>query len=394
MNNYSFTDISDHAITGLLKPYTMKKLKLNCIFIVLALLTALASCHKDKMAPATGPTTAAGSQPAAAPGSIYVLSSGKLNAYTIDTASGESVPHYTAGALMNYNPASKKLIADQYSMANGTPISGGTNLYIYGSKMYILSLGTITVVDAKTSKLIQQVKINNRYNVNFPSSGVTFYKGNLFLSGAGIAVYDTVTFAVRKTINGVGGAGLAVANGKLYIADSDMLSSQVGVVDLATLTLDATLYNVIPQTITMAADDNGNVYALSPFDDDYGNTYGYNGGLSIINSTTNTVSVAQKQAPLNNFTLAAQGNFAYFFNSLNQLIAYNSITHTCGAFVTDGTSFIKPTCITANPATGEVYVGDAKDLVSNGTLYAFDKTGKLEYTLTTGICPTQIVVAN
>jgi hypothetical protein len=366
----------------------MKKLKLNRIFIVLTLLTTLASCHKDRMTPATG------GQPDAVPGSIYVLSSGELSAYTIDTISGANVPHYTPGSLMNYNFASKKLIADQYSVANGTPISGGTNLYIYGSKMYMISLGTITVVDAKTSKLIKQVKINNRYNPYFPPGGVAFYKGNLFLSGAGITVYDTLTFAVTKTINGAGGAGLAVANGKLYAADSDMLSSEVWVIDLATLSLDTPLYNVIPQTISMAADGNGNVYALSPFDDDYGNTYGYNGGLSIINSTTNTVSVAQKQAPLNNFTLAAQGNFAYFFNSLNQLIAYNSITHTCAAFVTDGTSFIKPTCIAANPATGEVYVGDAKDKMSNGTLYAFDKTGKLEYTLTTGICPIQIVVAN
>jgi hypothetical protein len=363
----------------------MKILKRNSVFIVLALLTALASCHKDNTAPATA---------SAAPGSIYVLSSGELNAYTVDTASGQNVPHYTPGSLMNYNFASKKLIADQYSMANGMPISGGTNLYIYGSKMYIISLGTITVVDAKTSKLIKQVKINNRYSVNFPTSGVAFYKSNLFLSGVGITVYDTVTFAVTKTINGVGGPGLAVANGKLYATDSDMLSSQVEVIDLATLSLDATLYNVIPQTITMAADDNGNVYTLSPFDDDYGNTYGYNGGLSVINSKTNNVSVSQTQAPLQNLTLAAQGNFAYFFNNSNQLIAFNSTTHTCAAFVTDGTSFINPTCIAANPTTGEVYVGDAKDKISNGTLHAFDKTGKLEYTLTTGINPAQIVVAN
>ncbi len=377
----------------------MKILTPNSIFIAFGLVITLASCHKDKMAPATGPAT--GSQPATAPGSIYVLSSGELNAYTLDTAAHVSVPHYTPGSLLNYNPASKKLIADQYSMANGTPISGGTNLNIYGSKMYIISLGTITVVDAKTSKLIKQVNINNGRNVNFPTRGVAFYKGNFFLSGSGlVTVYDTATFVVTKTINlsqSQGNAGLAVANGKLYVADDYFASCTVSIIDLATLSLsDASVYNVIPETITMTADGNGNVYALSPPDDDGSNTYGFNGGLTIINSNTNMVSVSQTQAPLNinNLTLAAQGNFAYFFNSSNQLIAYNSTTHTCAAFVTDGTSFIKPTCIAANPATGEVYVGDAKDKISNGTLYAFDKTGKLEYTLTTGICPAQIVVAN
>jgi VCBS repeat-containing protein len=361
----------------------MKKLKLNYVFIVLALLTALASCHKDNMAPATGLT---------APGSIYVLSSGEQNAYTIDSATALNVPHYAPGSLMNYNFASKKLIADQYSMANGTPISGGTNLYIYGSKMYIISFGAITVVDGKTSKLINQVKINV-HNVNYPT-GVAFYKRNLFLSVGGITVYDTTTLAVTKTINGFGGAGLAVANGKLFVADPNNMNSTVSAIDLATLSLDATVYNAIPETITMAAGGNGNVYALSPFDDDDGNTFGYDGGLSIINSNTNTVSVSQTQGTLHNFTLAAQGNFAYFFNSLNQLIAYNSTTHTCAAFVTDGTSFVNPTCIAANPATGEVYVGDAKNFISNGTLYAFDKTAKLEYALTTGIGPTQIVLAN
>ena len=375
----------------------MKILTPNSVFIAFGLVITLASCHKDKMAPATGPAT--GSKQATAPGSLYVLSSGQLNAYTVDTASGQNVPHYSPGSLLNYNFTSKKLIADQYSMANGTPISGGTNLNIYGSKMYIISLGTITVVDAKTSKLIKQVNIDNSHNGNFSTRGVAFYKGNFFLSGNGIVtVYDTSTFLVTKTISlgsqVVGDAGLAVANDKLYAADSDFQNSMVSVIDLATLTLSNAPVYIIPKPITMAADGNGNVYALSPFDDDAGNTYGYDGGLSVINSKTNTVSVSQTQGSLNNLTLAAQGNFAYFFNNSNQLIAFNSTTHTCAVFVTDGTSFIHPKCVAANPATGEVYVGDSKDKISNGTLYAFDKTGKLEYTLTTGICPAQIVVAN
>jgi DNA-binding beta-propeller fold protein YncE len=268
----------------------MKILTSNSAFIAFGLLIVLASCHKDKMAPATGPAT--GSQPATAPGSIYVLSSGQLNAYTVDTASGQNVPHYSPGSLLNYNFTSKKLIADQYSMANGMPISGGTNLNIYGSKMYIISLGTITVVDAKTSKLIKQVKIDNSYNINFPTTGIAFYKNNFFLSYSNtVTVYDTATFAVTKTINlgynigyQVVGVGLAVANGKLYVADSNFQSSAVVVIDLATLTLSNAPLNVIPEPITMAADSNGTVYALSPFDDDAGNTYGYDGGLSVINS--------------------------------------------------------------------------------------------------------------
>lgn len=385
----------------------MKRIKLNRIFIVLALLTALASCHKDQMAPTTGPAT---------PGSLYVLSAG-IRGNPIYSDPGllgsfnRTSFNYVSGSLMSYNFASKKLIADQYSMANGTPISGGTNLYVYGSKMYIISTNTMTVVDAKTSKLIKQVSINNSdttTGANF-SAPVAFYKGNLLLNCpfAGIKVYDTVTFAVTKTIVATG-SSMSVANGKLYVVPYSFTGGVVQVIDLATLTLSAPVFSVLPAASAMAADGNGNVYTLSPFDEQVGPVIAlgyngtvtaevndnFNGGLTIINSNTNTVSVSQTQEKLQNFTLTAQGNFAYFFNANNQLIAYNSITHTCAAFVTDGTSFIQPTCIAANPTTGEVYVGDAKDLVSNGILYAFDKTGKLEYTLTTGICPAQIVIVN
>ena len=43
--------------------------------------------------------------------------------------------------------------------------------------------------------------------------------------------------------------------------------------------------------------------------------------------------------------------------------------------------------LTVDSITGEVFIADAKDYSSNGTLYAFDKTGKKEYSVTVGINP-------
>jgi hypothetical protein len=41
-------------------------------------------------------------------------------------------------------------------------------------------------------------------------------------------------------------------------------------------------------------------------------------------------------------------------------------------------------------STGEVFVTDAKDYTSAGAVFAFDKTGKLEYSITAGINPGKI----
>ena len=166
----------------------MKKLK-NCpVFFVLTLLL-FASCRKDQMEPAK-----AGS---GAPNGVYVLNKGVLNSTFPVNATGSIVYTYTSGSLSYYNIASKKLVADQYSATNGTQtqIGGGSDLKIYGSKMYIIGFTGVTVTDARTSKLIQQVNLNG-------IGGIAFYNGNIFLSGfEQIKVLDTSAFSVTKTIS-------------------------------------------------------------------------------------------------------------------------------------------------------------------------------------------------
>jgi hypothetical protein len=41
--------------------------------------------------------------------------------------------------------------------------------------------------------------------------------------------------------------------------------------------------------------------------------------------------------------------------------------------------------ISVDPVTGEICLGEVKNSASNGLLYALDKGGKREYTITTGI---------
>jgi hypothetical protein len=94
--------------------------------------------------------------------------------------------------------------------------------------------------------------------------------------------------------------------------------------------------------------------------------------------------------------ITIQGDSLYIITGNKNIAIYNAKAQTkiSDNFITDGTSINNPFAITINPASGEVFIGDAKDFISNGSVYTFDKTGKLEYTLAAGINPGKIVLFN
>lgn len=339
----------------------MKILKFHPIFIALVWLTVLASCHKDKVAPKViNPTV----NPV---GGIYVLNQGE---FEIGKAT-----------LTYYNIASKTLVPDQYGVANGPhPDFYGNDIQVYGSKMYIVGGYTIDIVDPKTSKLVKQV--------NFQGQHITFYKGEALVTSYDsiVAVIDTATCSITKKISlgyiGYSG-GIAVAQDKLYVANGSVVDNGVSVIDLTTLTVIKTIL-VIHGPSGVAADANGNVYVLSPFDDDFQYpdplppnypVFNFNGGITVIDSKTDKIIFqSQEQQPRSirfgsGIPLAIVGDFVYFFIDDLKLMAFNTKTHLYTNFITDGTPLISPYSLTVNPATGEVFVGDAKnnDATANGS---------------------------
>lgn len=369
----------------------MKKLKLNYIITTLAMLMMLESCHKDN------PTPKADAAPANRDG-LYILNQG--------SGVGSSIGYNST--LTYYNYATKMLIPDQYSVANGTRIGAiGNDVEIYGSKMYIVATisSVVDIVDPKTSKLIKQDSlITSNYVVQPPlyshlkePRNIAFYKGDAFITcyDGTVAVLDTATLTITKNI-GVGHIpeGLVVANDKLYVANSGAgLDSTVSVIDLTTFT-EIKKITVIADPMSMIADAYGNVYVMSVID--YTNTPVSFGGMTVIDSKTDQI---KSQPPINaGFTMPVtiQGDFVYYATVDNKIAVYDTKTQSpvSSNFITDGTSITTPFAIKTNPLTGEVFIGDAKNYVSNGILYAFDKTGKLEYKLTAGINPGSIVLLN
>jgi DNA-binding beta-propeller fold protein YncE len=62
-------------------------------------------------------------------------------------------------------------------------------------------------------------------------------------------------------------------------------------------------------------------------------------------------------------------------------------------FVTDGTSITMPYGINVDPANGDVYITDAKDYVTSGEVFCFDKNGKKKFSFSTtpAVNPSTIV---
>ncbi|RZA01264.1 MAG: YncE family protein [Sphingobacteriaceae bacterium] len=346
----------------------MKQFKINYLFAVLLLVTILTSCRKDKVEPDKGTPNA----------NIYVLNQGGIGKNN--------------STLTYYDYATQSLIADQYFTANNNKLGDtGNDAVISGSKMYIAVnySNIVTVVNAKGAKFIKQITLNQ------PRS-VVAYQGNIFVSSYTntVSVIDTSTLTITKTIN-VGRAPeqMVVSNGKLYVANSGGLDypnfdKTVSVIDLTTLT-ETKKITVIDNPVTITADGNGNVYVLSL--GNYGNVVG---GMTVINNATDVVKSTSNPSLYYNVPMAIAGDNLYYPTGDKKIAVFNtkSQTVTSTNFITDGTTISEPYAITTDSRTGEVFIADAKDYSSNGTVYVFDKNGKKEYSITTGINPGKIVL--
>lgn len=351
----------------------MKKIKFHNLFIVLVSVTVLASCHKDKTAPA--PET-----PTAQRAGVYILNQGGIGKNN--------------STLTYYDYTTKALTADIFVAANTNKLGDtGNDLGIYGAKMYIVvnNSNLVYISNAKTTKVLKTITLNQ------PRS-IVFYKTNAFVTSYSgtVSVIDTATMAITKTITvGSSPEQMAVANGKLYVANSGGLdypnfAKTVSVIDLTTLT-ETKKVTVIDNPIAITVDAYDNVYVLSLGD--------YNkvlAGMTIIDDKTDLVKTSPAVSLGYNVPIYAQGDFVYYPTADNKIAVYNAKTQTSSAanFITDGTVITTPYAISGDVLTGEIFVADAKDYSSNGTVTAFDKTGKKEYSITTGISPGKIALIN
>ncbi|RYZ99202.1 MAG: YncE family protein [Sphingobacteriaceae bacterium] len=350
----------------------MKQLQLRYLFIALAIATSLASCRKDKKEKTDTFETP----------DVLVLSQGNIGKNN--------------SLISSYNFTSKNLVTDAFGAVNGRNIGDtGNDIKQYGSKIYIVVnySSTVEVISAKSLKSLKQLPFVDGATPRQPRS-VAFYKNKAYVSSYDntVAVIDTATLTIDKYIAvGRDPEQLAVANGKLYVANSGGLDypavdNTVSVIDLntgaviKTITVGANPYGV-------AVDKSGDVYVSA-----YGVYLESTPTLTIINSADDTVKETQ-DFDGSSFTIS--GDFAYylFYDGSVKVYDLNTEAVVKENFITDGTVITAGYGL-AVKSTGELFVTDAKDYASKGELFVFNSAGKKEYSLQTGITPSAVLFVN
>ena len=362
-------------------------------FTILLLSVSLLACRKDA-SPVKEETAVLKADPASVAKGLYLVNEGNMN---MNKASLDYLD-FRAGIYRRniYGQVNPEVVKGLGDVAN--------DIAIYGSKLYVVVnvSNKVEVMDVKTGRRISQIDILNcRY--------ITFHKGKAYVSaylgqvgdpGAPqgiVAQIDTASLQEEKRIEvGRQPEEMAVVGDKLYVANSGGYSPNnyertVAVLDLNSFQLIKKI-DVAVNLHHIKADRYGDLYVTSR-----GDYYDIPSKLFVIDTRTDLV---KKTFDFGVSNLAIDEDNAYYYSTeFSYLSGKNTITYgilnvkdetvTGRSFITDGTDgkIMIPYGIAVNPYTKDVFVTDAKDYVSPGTLYCFDAAGRKKYAVTTGDIP-------
>lgn len=354
----------------------MKQFKISSLLLVIGLAGGLASCNNNDNPemPEIKPIRKG----------LYALSEGGFNSNN--------------STLTYYDYDKKETVSDQFKALNDRGLGDtGNDLQVYGSKMYIVVTvsSTLEVTDLK-GKSIKKIDFKSGSSALRPRS-LAFYKNNAFITSydGTVAVIDTASLSISKyIIVGNSPEKLAVANGKLYVANSGGMNfpnydKTVSVIDLNTLT-EIKKITVADNPNNVTVDAYGDVYVVSN-----GNYSTVKPSLAVIDSKTDLIKKTFEDFKAGSFTVS--GDQAFFIAGQKVVKVLNLVNETIEneSFITDGTVITTPYGIAVDQINSEVFITDAKNYAINGEVFCFDKTtGKKKYTLATGINPSKVIFIN
>jgi len=349
--------------------------KIHLYPLALVCLSFIHACQKDKAVPTPAPKVTTG---------LFILNQGLYGANNT--------------TLTYYDFVSQKPTTDYFRNVNGFGLGDtGSDLIIYGGKLYtvINNSGYVAVADAITAKFLDTIDFKNA-GVNRGPENIVASGGKVFVSSTDgtVAVIDTVTLSIQKFITvGTNPAQMAISGTNLYVSNTGGISasydSTVSVIDLNSLKETRKIrVGINPGSI--AADDANNIYVACT--GNYGSI-----GPSLVKVNLNTNQVIKSVD-------SAVGTIRYYSNTLISTGGYlgtanlailnpTDLSAIRSSFITDGTPIQNPYGLDIDPSNGNVYVGDAKDYVSSGQVYCFDKAGnkKFSFSVSPGISPIRTV---
>lgn len=314
-------------------------------------------------------------------------------------------------------------ISDAFGQMNPTVIQGigdtGNDIALQDGKLWLVMNGssTVHVLDAKDEDYLSSITVPDpRY--------ITFDKSYAYVSSYAGAVYggdetkgkvykiNTDTYKVEGEVEvGCQPEGLAVADGKLYVANSGGYNytheSTVSVIDLSTFKVSGQI-ETASNLHFLAASSNGDVWVSS-----YGeSTWSQDASDNWIQSMSEPMglyrisggkSTAVKDVHVSCMALCDNG-FIYaignadelaggYSNTLYKVNVKDASVTSVALSGTEASKVSNPYGILANPDTGDIYIADSGLTYTDpGKVWCFTKDLKLKWSATAGMLPAHMVL--
>jgi len=378
----------------------MKNIRVAASILLFLAVLFLISCRKeDEIIPPTETEITTPENSESIKG-FFLLNEGNMgsNKATLDYFDYETGV-YTKNIYADRNPGVVKELGDV-----------GNDIQIYGDKLYavINCSHFVEVMDVKTIEHIKAVSIPNCRYIVFKDkyAYVSSYAGPVKIDPNArlgyVARMDTANLNVLDTcVVGYQPEEMVIVGNKLYVANSGgyrvpNYDSTVSVIDLKNFT-EIKKIEVGINLHRMELDKYGNIWVSSR-----GDYYNTPSKTFVIDSKTDKVTDEFKLMPNSNMTLCGDSLYIYS-TEWSYLTNNNTVTYAImnvktkrvvtRNFITDGTDRkIKiPYGLCINSENGEFFITDAKDYVTPGTLYCFNKDGSKKWSVTTGDIPAHIV---
>ena len=389
----------------------MKKIQLSFTMILGVIISILSSCREDEHIVVSDVHIIRDKiNPNSKIAGMYLVNEGNMgsNKCTLDFLD------YTEGIYMRNiyperNPTVVKELGDV-----------GNDVQIYGNKLYIIvnCSNKVEVLDARTGVRIKQIEIPNCRYICFrrEHAYVSSYVAGVLIDpnaplGAVFKIDTASLQVVDKVTVGYQPEEMVVLGDYLYVANSG--GYRVPYYDNTVSVVEFEGFHQEQQIVVglnlhrIKADKYGKLWVSSR-----GN---YNDIYSPYGSVPSNLFVLDKRVGYNEMivtdtinvpcsNMAIHGDSLYLYSHDYDNITQQS-TLTYGIiniktkkvvsknFITDGTEkdIKMPYGISIHPETGDIYVTDAKNYVSTGTLSCYNKEGKRKWRVSTGDIPAHMV---
>lgn len=286
----------------------------------------------------------------------------------------------------------------------------GNHLGIYGSKLWavINCSNKVEVMRASDARRIGQVNIPNCRYIVFDGgyAYVTSYAGPVQIGPEHaqlgyVARIDTATLQeTGRVITGYQPDGMAIADGKLYVANSGgymvpNYENTLSVIDLGAFR-ETERIGIAKNLHRVVCDRYGQLWITSR-----GDYYGTEPSLTCYDTRKRRITA---RLPLGVSDYSLCGDSLYYvstqwsYETMRNEVEYGIVDvrlreKVSDGFITDGTeSRIKlPYGVAVNPVSRDIFVTDARNYVNPGWLHCYSPEGVLRWSVRTGDIPAHIV---